>query len=108
MTQKYHLRINYWRLLGIILVLGAILFALLLLILAYEESDQGYEIVYKIAGVLFKIIAFPLILFSKVGAFGGVGFVAAAFIGVISWGVLIEVLFVKYGKKSKDGAKLPA
>ncbi|MES2064076.1 MAG: hypothetical protein V4456_19285 [Bacteroidota bacterium] len=99
-AQKYHLQINYWRLLGIILVLGAILFVLLLVIVAYEESDQGYEIVYKTAGVLFRIITFPLILFSKISAFqGGKAFIIGTVIGVFSWSVLTEMLFIRYSKK---------
>ena len=99
-AQKYHLQINYWRLLGVILSLSIFLLVLLLLILAYEESDQGYEIVYRIAGVLFRIIAFPLILFSKIDAFrSNLTFVVGNVIGVISWSVLIEVLIIKFGRK---------
>lgn len=99
-AQKYHLQINYWRLLGIILLLGAIIFVLLLLILAYEESDQGYEIVYRIAGALFRIIAFPLILFSKISTFrSNMAFIVGNVIGVICWAVFMEVLLVRFGKK---------
>jgi hypothetical protein len=100
MTQKNNLQVNYWRLLGIILIFSVILFVLLFLIVAYEESDQGYEIIYRISGVLFYIIAFPIALFAKINYLhSGGAFIWGAVAGIICWSVLMEIIFIRYSKK---------
>ena len=107
MIQKYHLQINYWRLLGITVLIAVAFFALLFLIVAYEESDLGYKMIYKTAGVLFQIIAFPYFLYAKFnGLNSGNAFIPGSICGIILWSVLIEILFIKYGKKVKMNIKL--
>lgn len=108
MKQKYHLQVNYWRMLISTLLLSLISVMLFVVVFAYEESGDGTEIVFHIAKILFFIIAFLFIILQKLAVFEGwMALIIGILVSAFFYSLLIEFIFrLRRNYKEKQFRKL--
>jgi positive regulator of sigma E activity len=108
MAQKYHLQINYWRLLRSTLLLSLLTVVLFFVVFHYSENGDGTETVFHLAKFLFITLAFLLIILQKFSVFDGwTTLIIGILVSALFYGLLIEFVFALYqNNKEKAYRKL--
>jgi len=107
MAQKYHLQINYWRLLRSTLWLSLLTVVLYFVVFAYEENGNGKEVVFEIAKFLFIALAFFSLILQKLSVFAGwIALIVGILVSALFYGLLIEFVFALYRKYKKKAQRI--
>jgi len=96
--QRYYSKINYRRLLLLVLALTILAIFSLIINVIYEEDGNGNEILYHVSKWIFVIVAYPGVILTKVLSYeyyletltlGGL-------IGIITNCLILELLIIRY------------